>query len=268
MTSNSTTIDPLSFFTFNEAANYFNGLKCNSNKDCPLESDCIGNKCITEFYCNYDDKCSFYSGVCNGKPCDSVECKVDSDCLKSRNYLKLNLEFPEYSKSFRWILRARFGYKIDARVAKAAKMINNSCPNCYSCCFHCDSYQRIDHWFINCFLFKNLHSLFNSLVRTSNNPSGYKSSNNMRINSLSNIDILGNQKIVNRDYGFSDRINNSPYKKEWECLFKCQTESGTYSKSLFLLRSAALLNDIIPVVCLGQPSKANADPISDPNGIG
>ncbi|ORX65465.1 hypothetical protein BCR32DRAFT_286499 [Anaeromyces robustus] len=187
--------------------------------------------------------------------------------------------------SFRWILRARCGYKIDAR-----------------------SYQRIDHWFINCFLFKNLHSLFNSLVRASNNPSmdnrinnivkGYKISNN----SISNIDILGSKKIVNRyriyifliggrDYGFSDRINNSPYKKEWECLFKCQTESGTYSKSPFLLRSAALLNDIMPVVCkrqhilfnkfktnlsrnvnadntVGQPSRANADPISDPSGIG
>ncbi|ORX64763.1 hypothetical protein BCR32DRAFT_286869 [Anaeromyces robustus] len=118
-------------------------------------------------------------------------------------------------------------------------MINNSCPNCCSCCFHCDSYQRIDHW----------------------------------------------------DYGFSDRINNSPYKMEWECLFKCQTESGIYSKSPFLLRSAALLNDIMPVVCkrqhilfnkfktnlsrnvnadntVGQPSRANADPISDPSGIG
>ncbi|ORX85590.1 hypothetical protein BCR32DRAFT_290574 [Anaeromyces robustus] len=39
---------------------------------------------------------------------------------------------------------------------------------------------------------------------------------------------------------------------EWECLFKCQTESGTYSKSPFLLRSAALLNDIMPVVCKRQ----------------
>ncbi|ORX87325.1 hypothetical protein BCR32DRAFT_289439 [Anaeromyces robustus] len=72
---------------------------------------------------------------------------------------------------------------------------------------------------------------------------------------------------------------------------ECQTESGTYSKSSFLLRSAALLNDIMPVVCkrqhilfnkfktnlsrnvnadntVGQPSRANADPISDPSGIG
>ncbi|ORX70421.1 hypothetical protein BCR32DRAFT_272363 [Anaeromyces robustus] len=207
-------------------------------------------------------------------------------------------------------------------------MINNSCPNCCSCCFYCDSYQRIDHWFINCILFKNLRinnfsdldrnffyfldSLFNSLVRTSDNSSvdnrinnivkGYKSSNNIRINSISNIDTLGNRKIVNRyqiyifliggrKYGFSDRINYCPYKKEWECLFKCQTESGTYSKTPFLLRSVDLLNDIIPVVCkrqhilfnkfktnlsrnvyadntVGQPRRANADPISDPSGKG
>ncbi|ORX77324.1 hypothetical protein BCR32DRAFT_283281 [Anaeromyces robustus] len=80
--------------------------------------------------------------------------------------------------------------KIIARVAKIAKMINNSCPNCCSCCFHCDN------------------SLFNSLVGTSDNSSvdnrinnivkGYKSSSNDRINSLSNIDILGNRKIVNK----------------------------------------------------------------------
>ncbi|ORX80161.1 hypothetical protein BCR32DRAFT_280759 [Anaeromyces robustus] len=80
-------------------------------------------------------------------------------------------------------------------------------------------------------------------------------------------------------------------KRNGECLFKCQIESGTYSKSPFLLRSVALLNDIMPVVCkrqhilfnkfktnfsrnvnadntVRQPSKTNADPITDPSGIG
>ncbi|ORX81483.1 hypothetical protein BCR32DRAFT_279702 [Anaeromyces robustus] len=32
------------------------------------------------------------------------------------------LEFLEYTKNFRWILKARCGYKIDAKVAKTAKM--------------------------------------------------------------------------------------------------------------------------------------------------
>ncbi|ORX80762.1 hypothetical protein BCR32DRAFT_280260 [Anaeromyces robustus] len=103
------------------------------------------------------------------------------------------------------------------------------------------------------------------LVVTSDNSSVDNSS------SISNIDILGNRKIVNREYGFNDRINNCPYKKEWECLFKCQIESGTYLKSPFLLRSAALLNDIMNVNVdntVGQPSRENDDPIYDPSGIG
>ncbi|ORX41734.1 hypothetical protein BCR32DRAFT_298722 [Anaeromyces robustus] len=114
---------------------------------------------------------------------------------------------------------------------------------------------------------------------------------NKRHSCVLNPGILSRVLELNEDYGFSDRINNSPYKMEWECLFKCQTESGTYSKSPFLLRSAALLNDIMPVVCkrqhilfnkfktnlsrnvnadntVGQPSRANVDPISDPSGIG
>ncbi|ORX75598.1 hypothetical protein BCR32DRAFT_296805 [Anaeromyces robustus] len=84
-----------------------------------------------------------------------------------------------------------------------------------------------------------------------------------------------------------NNCDSSKDDQQWEC----QTESGTYSKSPFLLRSAALLNDIMPVVCkrqhilfnkfktnlsrnvnadntVGQPSRANADPISDPSGIG
>ncbi|ORX76543.1 hypothetical protein BCR32DRAFT_296190 [Anaeromyces robustus] len=62
----------------------------------------------------------------------------------------------------------------------------------------------------------------------------------------------------------SDRINNSPYKKEWECLFKCQTKSDTYSKFPFLLRSPALLNNIICLLS-DKPSRANADSSSDPS---
>ncbi|ORX63325.1 hypothetical protein BCR32DRAFT_287845 [Anaeromyces robustus] len=194
----------------------------------------------------------------------------------SRNYLKPNLEFPEYIKGFRWILRrARCGYKIDARVAKAAKMNNNSCPNCCSCCFHCDN------------------SLFNSLVVTSDNFSvdnrinnivkGYKSSDKIRINSISNIDILGNRKIVNRyriyifliggrEHGFNKINNNCSYKKEWECLFKCQTESVVCKKKQHILFNKKFKTNLSRNVnadnSVGQPSKANADPISDPSGIG
>jgi len=42
---------------------------------------------------------------------------------KTRDYLKLNIKYPELSIGFQWVLHARCGYKFDARVAKAAKMI-------------------------------------------------------------------------------------------------------------------------------------------------
>jgi len=42
---------------------------------------------------------------------------------KTREYLKLNYKYPEFSIGFWWVLRARCGYKLDARDAKAAKMI-------------------------------------------------------------------------------------------------------------------------------------------------
>ena len=36
------------------------------------------------------------------------------------------------------------------------------------------------------------------------------------------------------------------YEKEWDILFKNQIISGDYSKTLFLVRSAALLTEIMP----------------------
>ncbi|ORX82659.1 hypothetical protein BCR32DRAFT_267517 [Anaeromyces robustus] len=97
------------------------------------------SKEILEFY--------WYRDMNSDKSIKTKTYKMNS-FEKSRNYLKLYLEFPEYSKD----------------------------------------------------------SLFNSLVVTSENSSvdnrinnivmGYKSSNNIRINSISNIDILENMVLV------------------------------------------------------------------------
>jgi hypothetical protein len=43
-----------------------------------------------------------------------------SHSRKASDYLKLCYEYPEYSYGFYWLLKARSGYKLDARVAKAA----------------------------------------------------------------------------------------------------------------------------------------------------
>ena len=46
---------------------------------------------------------------------------------KTRDYLKLNFKYPEFSIDFRWVLCARCGYKFDARVAKVAYIIEDDC---------------------------------------------------------------------------------------------------------------------------------------------
>jgi len=73
---------------------------------------------------------------------------------KTREYLKLNYKYPEFSIGFRWVLRARYGYKFDARVAKAAKMIEEDCPERCPCCYRKNSNPRLEHWFSKCYLFR------------------------------------------------------------------------------------------------------------------
>ncbi|ORX75123.1 hypothetical protein BCR32DRAFT_285480 [Anaeromyces robustus] len=140
--------------------------------------------------------------------------------------------------------------RINARVAKIAKMVNNSCPNycscsCCSCCFQVIFIKEL-----------TIDNHFNSLYVTSDN-SGVNNRINNIVKDYISSDNNGNNKIS----------NNYPYKKKWKCLYKCQTESDRYSKSPFLLRSITLLNDIMPA-CLGQSSRANTDPITDPCGVG
>jgi len=73
---------------------------------------------------------------------------------KTREYLKLNYKYPEFSIGFRWVLRARYGYKFVARVAKAAKMIEEDCPERCPCCYRKNSNPRLEHWFSKCYLFR------------------------------------------------------------------------------------------------------------------
>jgi len=73
---------------------------------------------------------------------------------KTREYLKLNYKYPEFSDGFRWVLRARCEYKFDARVAKAAKMIEEDCSERCPCCYRKNSNPRLEHWFSKCYLFR------------------------------------------------------------------------------------------------------------------
>ena len=40
---------------------------------------------------------------------------------KTRDYLKLNFKYPEFSIGFRWVLRTRCRYKFDVHVTKAVR---------------------------------------------------------------------------------------------------------------------------------------------------
>jgi len=62
-----------------------------------------------------------------GKPIKAKTYKKNN-FEKTRNYLKLNFKYPEYSIGFRWVLRARCGYKFNARVTKDVNMIEDDCP--------------------------------------------------------------------------------------------------------------------------------------------
>ena len=72
---------------------------------------------------------------------------------KTREYLKLNYKYPEFSIGFQWVLRAICGYKFDALVAIAAKMIEENCPERCPCCYRKNSNPRLEHWFSKCYLF-------------------------------------------------------------------------------------------------------------------
>eukprot|EP00833_Pecoramyces_ruminatium_P011198 jgi/Orpsp1_1/1185230/evm.model.c7180000092857.1 len=89
MSFNNTTLNPSSIFTYKDAVNFINSIniKCNSDKDCPYDSICLSNKCIVSFYCDDNDKCSFYKTLCDGKPCKKdLTCNSGSDCLSGLCY--------------------------------------------------------------------------------------------------------------------------------------------------------------------------------------
>ena len=51
-----------------------------------------------------------------------------TDSKETSNFIiKLCYEYPDLSYGFYWLLRARSGYRLDARIAKAAKIIESKC---------------------------------------------------------------------------------------------------------------------------------------------
>ena len=133
-------------------------------------------------------------------------------------------------------------------------------------------FKNLDNSFFN-----NLDSILNSFYNSSNissinndglnntvvNNSVYNVSINSNNNNVSNSDLRndvnwyriyiffigGRMSTLGND---TSNAGNIPNKKEWNNLCKCQLKPGNITDDPFLLRSAAMLNDIMPIAMKRQ----------------
>ena len=220
----------------------------------------------------------------------SIKAEVydDNDFENTNNFLKLCYEYPDYYYGFYWLLKARSGYKLDAKVAKAAKIIDHNCPNYCPMCKSAN--QSIEHWLTECPYFNDIrtefHNYLEPVINFFNNNSSI--SNNNNANNATNENSTDNLSVDNSNSSLSnintdnDSINNNVYNnssvckkifkfllggqknnfniREWKELCKCQTESGVYTEIPFLVVTAALLNKIMPIAIGQQWSMFNRFP--------
>ena len=197
---------------------------------------------------------------------------------ETSNFIKLCYEYPDLSYGFYWLLRARSGYRLDASIAKAAKIIDQMWPDFCPCCKN--NKRWIKHWLIDYPFFNHIRSkvndkilflynafnrgnLSNDIINSNNNNSN--SNNSKSNNSYSNISnsIFS---YVSNNIEYNMHVDSSVWKsvlfpswgrsinnsiREWKDLFKCQMKSGAYSDTPFLVVTAALLQSIIPIA-IGQ----------------
>jgi len=154
-------------------------------------------------------------------------------------------------------LRTRIGYRLDARIAKATKIIDQMCPNF---CPYCKSNKQwIRYWLIDCPFFNHIRSkvndkilfLYNAFNRgnltnnidISNNDNSNSNNSNSIISNVSNsiennvyVDSSVCEKVFNFLLG-GRSINNST--REWKDIFKCQMKSCAYSNTPFLVVTEA-----------------------------
>ena len=132
---------------------------------------------------------------------------------ETSKFLKLCYEYSDLSYGFYWLLRARSGYRLDARIAKVAKIMDQMCPNFCPCCKSNKQCIRIRHWLIDCPFFNNIHSkvnnkilfLYNALNR-GNLTNNIVNSNNDNSNSNNNNSNNSNSNNSNSN---NSNSNNS-----------------------------------------------------------
>ncbi|OUM65008.1 hypothetical protein PIROE2DRAFT_8070, partial [Piromyces sp. E2] len=135
---------------------------------------------------------------------------IENKFVETRGYYKLNLEFPQYTKGFHWLLKAHCGYKLDSTVLKAAKLkiIVSKVLNIGF--LNCSSINEIRNDVLN-----NLdivRSFFNSDTHNVNSEnSGNNSGNNSKEIGLNNSynEISNNNDSVNENLNVNNlSVNN------------------------------------------------------------
>ena len=119
-------------------------------------------------------------------------------------------------------MRARSGYRLDARIPKAAKIIDQMCPNFYPCCK--SNKQWIRHWLIDCPFFNHICSkvndkilflynafnrgnLTNDIVNCNNGNSNSNNSNSNNSNSNNSYSNIGNSIISNVSNSIENNVH-------------------------------------------------------------
>ena len=110
----------------------------------------------------------------------------------SPEFSKLEIEYPDLTYRFNWLLKLRCGYRFDSIVAKAANIVNiiDTCP-----CRNFGS-QTFEHWLLECPMFNYHRSKFLCLTDTS-------------INQNTNVKLLNNNSNYNRNSNVENRSENN-----------------------------------------------------------
>ncbi|OUM69441.1 hypothetical protein PIROE2DRAFT_2527 [Piromyces sp. E2] len=121
----------------------------------------------------------------------------------TKDYYKLNLEFPQYTKGFHWLLKTDCGYKLDRAILKAAKLVNGV-------------KKIIVNKVLNISLYSDLHlmKLDSEISNNSDSVNEYLSVNNLSVNNLNQIENVPKYLISI----LGGRHNNNRNKTEWENL--------------------------------------------------
>ncbi|KAG4102823.1 hypothetical protein H8356DRAFT_1420681 [Neocallimastix lanati (nom. inval.)] len=169
----------------------------------------------------------------------------ESFSIKKRNsnYLKAQLQkYPEFSIGFRWELHARCGYKFKAGITKAAKMLEENCAKrfLYEKYFIISKYNPISNSNVNIVItYKNHIESSTDSDSDSSNEVYIINNDNNRNNFVNNNSISDMNSSIGENY-----VIDLNYKKKRDVLFKNQIITGDYSKTPFLMRSAALFTEI------------------------